>query len=63
MRIQIEPTKHILDVDGVRCRLWQGVTETGVSCVICVHRIIVETDADPFAAGELLEVASRCECG
>lgn len=41
MRIQIEPTEHILTVDDVEVRLWNGVSEDGTHCFVFVHRIVV----------------------
>ena len=46
MKIQIEATPHITQLDGVECRAWRGITEDGVECVVLVHRIAVRLDAD-----------------
>jgi hypothetical protein len=42
----MEPTDRIAIVDGVKCRFWEGVTESGTRCVVFVHRIAVHCDDD-----------------
>lgn len=39
MKILMEPTPHILIVDGVECRVWNGVTEDHNQVFVMVHRI------------------------
>jgi hypothetical protein len=39
MRIQMEPSDHIVSVDGVLCRVWNGVTEDDRQVFVFVHRI------------------------
>lgn len=39
MKITIESTEHVVDVDGVTCRYWKGVTADGVPCHVLVHRV------------------------
>jgi len=46
MKIQMEPTEHILAMDGVECRVWNGVTENDIQCFVFVHRIAVRNDQD-----------------
>lgn len=46
MKITIESTSNITDIDGVPVRHWQGVTEEGVECHVFVHRIAVKNDLD-----------------
>jgi hypothetical protein len=40
MKILIEATDTITDVDGVPVRLWEGWTENGIPCAVLVHRIV-----------------------
>ena len=46
MRLQIEPSDKIVSIDGVTCRAWNGVNEKGVTCIVLVHLIMVDKDAD-----------------
>lgn len=46
MQIAIEMTPHIVTLDGVQCRVWQGVTAAGVPCKVFVHRLAVLRDLD-----------------
>lgn len=51
MRIQMEPSGPVVKLDGVECRVWNGVTEAGVQCFVFVHRIAVRdgVDAEAFS--------------
>lgn len=46
MKLTIESTDQITTLDGVPARVWKGVTEAGVECVVFVHRIAVHRAAD-----------------
>lgn len=46
MQLQIESTDQLTHFDGVRVRLWKGVTSSGVECFVFVHRIAVHHSAD-----------------
>ena len=46
MQIQIEATEKTTTLDGVPCRVWKGVTASGVECHVFVHRIAVANQAD-----------------
>ena len=46
MKISIEATDKLTQIDGVPIRLWEGVTEGGVKCKVFVHRIAVHKAED-----------------
>jgi len=46
MKLTITSTEKFITLDGVHCRVWEGVTEGGVPCFVFVHRIAVDTDRD-----------------
>ncbi|MBL8824858.1 MAG: hypothetical protein JNJ77_19890 [Planctomycetia bacterium] len=46
MEIQIKATDQITKLDGVECRLWEGVTSQGVPCKVFVHRVAVHNSQD-----------------
>ncbi|MCA9270510.1 MAG: hypothetical protein KDA41_18640 [Planctomycetales bacterium] len=46
MKIQIESTDQVTEINGVPVRLWQGTTEDGVDCHVFVHRIAVAKQDD-----------------
>ena len=46
MKIQIEATDKLTQIDGVPVRLWEGVTELGTKCKVFVHRIAVHKTED-----------------
>lgn len=41
MQIAIESTDRIVEIDGVSCRVWNGVTAAGVDCEVYIHRLRV----------------------
>lgn len=55
MKITIESTDKIALIDGVPCRFWDGVSESGARCVVFVHRIAVHCDDDPTEFQGLIE--------
>lgn len=44
MKIQMEPSEHIVLLDGVECRVWNAVTERGTQCFLFIHRIGLRSD-------------------
>ena len=46
MRITVESTTQIVEVDGVLARVWDGATERGTRVQCCITRIAVEKFAD-----------------
>jgi hypothetical protein len=46
MKITIESTDIITDIDGVMCRVWRGVTERGVQCDLAIPRLRVLREDD-----------------
>lgn len=46
MKITIESTERVVEVNGVPARVWEGVSEGGVEVFCLVTRIAVKKDAD-----------------
>ena len=46
MKITITATEKLTTLDGVRVRLWEGITEQGVGCKVFIHRIAVHNSKD-----------------
>jgi hypothetical protein len=46
MKIMIESTDQLTQMDGVPVRVWNGTTESGVPCIVFVHRLAVHNDSD-----------------
>jgi len=42
MKIEIESTDKVTEIDGVQVRLWNGTTDQGVKCLVFVHRLAVK---------------------
>lgn len=45
MKVTLEPTTKIVDVNGVPARIWEGTTQSGIRVHAYVTRIAVPTDA------------------
>lgn len=65
MKLILEPTSKIIEIDGVPCRVWQGHSESGVPCHAHIALIAVNRDADAEDFNrELREVAApRADVG
>lgn len=46
MKIQMHSTEKIVEVSGVPARVWEGVTESGITCHCFVTRVAVGKDQD-----------------
>ena len=46
MKLQIEATEYVTEIDGVPVRLWEGTTEAGIPCKVFVHRVAMRDDRD-----------------
>ena len=46
MRIAIESTPSVTEIDGVQCRIWHGVTASGTRCTVLVQRLVVAEGED-----------------
>jgi hypothetical protein len=45
-RIQIEPSEIFVNVNGVECRVWNGITEDDNQVYICVAAVISRTQLE-----------------
>jgi len=46
MKITLENTTKIVELNGIPARLWEGKTETGIEVHAFITRIAVKKDAD-----------------
>lgn len=46
MKVQLESTTRIIDVNGVPCRVWQGKTDGGVPMHAYIALVGVDRDVD-----------------
>lgn len=46
MKITIESTTKIVELDGVPARVWEGRTESGIAVICYVTRVQVDKSAD-----------------
>lgn len=63
MRLTIESTPALVEIDGVPCRVWKGTAETGEAVCVYVHRIGVPANSliVEVLDRELQEVRSPAE--
>lgn len=55
MKISIESTPEIVQINGCPCRAWKGETDEGVEVVAFIHRIVPERGREAAFERELLE--------
>ena len=58
MRITIESTTKLVELNGVPARVWEGRTESGIPVHVFVTRVAVPIDADASEFERDLEEAS-----
>ena len=46
MKITIESTSQLTEIEDVPVRVWEGVTDRGTRCKVFVHRLAVEDEGD-----------------
>jgi len=46
MRLTIESTDVLTELDSVKVRLWEGRTESGIPCKVFIHRVVVANAVD-----------------
>jgi hypothetical protein len=58
MKIQMESTEIMAEVDGIKTRIWNGITEDGVQCFVFAAYVAFRADM-PISRGaeqELIEL-------
>jgi len=46
MKVTLESTTEIVEINGVAARIWQGQTDSGIEVHAFITRIAVDKDAD-----------------
>jgi len=46
MELLLKATDQIARLDGIECRIWEGVTERGVLCKVFVHHLAAFNGTD-----------------
>jgi hypothetical protein len=59
MKITIEATSTITLIEGVPCRKWTGVTDTGIECSVFTRLILVPIESVTDLDGSPLEYLPR----
>jgi len=64
MKLKIESTNIFTQFNGVNCRLWAGVTDTGIPCKVFIVGIAVanERDQQEFDRNNMKEIPAPSEC-
>jgi hypothetical protein len=44
MKMTVEPTEKIVELNGVPARIWEGATDDGIPCHLFVTRVAVPVD-------------------
>jgi hypothetical protein len=54
MKVTAQSTDQIVLLDGVDVRIWSATTESGIPCLLYVHRVRVEDGKHAEFAAELI---------
>ena len=46
MKVTLQSTTKIVELNGIPCRIWEGQSAAGIPCHAFIPRIAVEKDAD-----------------
>lgn len=46
MKVTLESTSRIVEINGVKVRVWEGHTENGVACHALIATVACHKDAD-----------------
>jgi hypothetical protein len=46
VKVQLESTTKIVKLNGIDCRVWEGITEHGIKCHAYIPRIAASPDQD-----------------
>lgn len=46
MRIELQNTSKLVEINGVPCRIWEGRTDTGIEIHAFITRLAVHKDDD-----------------
>ena len=46
MKITIESTSRVVEASGIKCRVWEGVSEGGVKVSCLIPRIAADAEQD-----------------
>jgi len=46
MKVLLESTSKLVEINGITCRVWEGTTERGIAVHAFVVRVGVDRDAD-----------------
>jgi len=55
MKMTIESTDQLTFLDGMKVRVWKGVTERGIACVVFVRQLAVAEGKDASQFDEELK--------
>lgn len=53
MKIAIESTGTMMEIDGVTCSVWRGITEDGTPVQALMHGLAAPMDAPPAVRAEI----------
>jgi hypothetical protein len=60
MKITIESTTQLVDVNGVPARVWEGETETGIKVIALITRVAVGLEESPEVHGQFKKELQEC---
>ncbi len=61
MKITIESTTQVVEVNGIPARVWEGTTESGIKVVCLVPRVAVSKYESPDVHAQFKQELLECK--
>lgn len=61
MKITIESTTQLAEVNGLPTRIWEGTTETGIPVICLITRVAVSNDETPAVHEQFKQELLECK--
>jgi hypothetical protein len=59
LKVQMEPTNTIVALDGVQCRVWNGVTDDNKQVFVFVHRLASREEIEGLTEKDVPRIEAK----
>lgn len=61
MKLNLESTTKIIELNGTPARIWEGTTESGIKIHAFIHRVAVDKNEAPDALQKFRDELLECK--
>ena len=61
MKIKLESTTKVVEVNGIPARIWEGETESGIKVHAFINRVAVHKDESPEVHNQFKTELQECK--